>query len=143
MDKLGNDFYCEFILPNVTFRLVCIEMCSFSYNSCNYKLHYDFCSQPPLLSSMIYEIYNSTGDIELVKRSLPALRKEYEFWNSGITAQLLDLIVHYLWLDYSLWYKILFTFCPKFMVFDFFSFLFILQTYIGWPLWMLKVALTP
>jgi len=33
---------------------------------------------------MIYEIYCTTGDVELVKRSLPALLKEYEFWNSGI-----------------------------------------------------------
>lgn len=33
---------------------------------------------------MIYEIYARTGDIELVKRSLPALLKEHEFWNSGI-----------------------------------------------------------
>ena len=41
---------------------------------------------------MIYEIYNSTGDVELVKRSLPALLKEYEFWNSGIALQLLASI---------------------------------------------------
>ncbi|KAE9614049.1 putative alpha,alpha-trehalase [Lupinus albus] len=33
---------------------------------------------------MIYEIYRSTGDIELVKRCLPALLKEHEFWNSEI-----------------------------------------------------------
>ncbi|GAU11826.1 hypothetical protein TSUD_75770 [Trifolium subterraneum] len=40
--------------------------------------------QPPLLSAMIYEIYHRTGDVELVKRSLPALLKEHEFWNSDI-----------------------------------------------------------
>lgn len=40
-------------------------------------------SQPPLLSSMIYEIYKRTGDINLVKKALPALLKEHKFWNSG------------------------------------------------------------
>ncbi|XP_061347668.1 probable trehalase [Gastrolobium bilobum] len=48
------------------------------------RAYYTNRSQPPLLSAMIYEIYCSTGDIELVKRSLPALLKEYEFWNSDI-----------------------------------------------------------
>lgn len=48
------------------------------------RAYYTNRSQPPLLSAMIYEIYNSTGDLELVKRSLPALLKEYEFWNSDI-----------------------------------------------------------
>ncbi|XP_054825207.1 probable trehalase isoform X2 [Prosopis cineraria] len=48
------------------------------------RAYYTHRSQPPLLSAMIYEIYSTTGDIELVKRSLPALRKEYEFWNSEI-----------------------------------------------------------
>lgn len=42
-----------------------------------------FCSHPPLLSSMIFDIYNRGGDVEFVKSSLPALLKEYEFWNSG------------------------------------------------------------
>ncbi|RDX83449.1 putative trehalase, partial [Mucuna pruriens] len=49
-------------------------------NYCSFKQK----SQPPLLSAMIYEIYCSTGDMELVKRSIPALLKEYEFWNSDI-----------------------------------------------------------
>ncbi|XP_027342331.1 trehalase [Abrus precatorius] len=48
------------------------------------RAYYTNRSQPPLLSAMIYEIYCHTGDIELVKRSLPALLKEYEFWNSDI-----------------------------------------------------------
>lgn len=48
------------------------------------RVYYTNRSQPPLLSSMIYEIYSRTGDIELVKRSLPALLKEYQFWNSGV-----------------------------------------------------------
>ncbi|KAK1577198.1 hypothetical protein Q3G72_019734 [Acer saccharum] len=41
-------------------------------------------SQPPLLSAMVRTIYNGTGDLELVKKALPALLKEYQFWNSGI-----------------------------------------------------------
>lgn len=40
-------------------------------------------SQPPLLSSMIHEIYQRTGDINLIKKALPALIKEHGFWNSG------------------------------------------------------------
>ncbi|XP_057420497.1 probable trehalase isoform X2 [Lotus japonicus] len=48
------------------------------------RAYYTNRSQPPLLSAMIYEIYCSTGNIELVKRSLPALLKEHEFWNSDI-----------------------------------------------------------
>ncbi|RXH78054.1 hypothetical protein DVH24_040025 [Malus domestica] len=42
------------------------------------------CSQPPLLSAMVHEIYKRTGDVELVRKALPALNKEHEFWNSGI-----------------------------------------------------------
>ncbi|XP_050268891.1 probable trehalase isoform X2 [Quercus robur] len=48
------------------------------------RAYYTNRSQPPLLSAMIYEIYNKTGDMQLVKKSLPALLKEYCFWNSDI-----------------------------------------------------------
>ncbi|KAK7251456.1 hypothetical protein RIF29_34676 [Crotalaria pallida] len=48
------------------------------------RAYYTNRSQPPLLSAMVYEIYNSTGDIELVRRCLPALLKEHDFWNSEI-----------------------------------------------------------
>ncbi|XP_027081797.1 probable trehalase [Coffea arabica] len=48
------------------------------------RAYYTNRSQPPLLSSMIFNIYNQTGDDEFIKSSLPALLKEYEFWNSGI-----------------------------------------------------------
>ncbi|XP_052296068.1 probable trehalase [Citrus sinensis] len=41
-------------------------------------------SQPPLLSAMVYDIYNRTGDLDLVKKALSALLKEHQFWNSGI-----------------------------------------------------------
>ncbi|KAJ7952181.1 Trehalase [Quillaja saponaria] len=48
------------------------------------RAYYTNRSQPPLLSAMIYEIYTRTGDIKLVQKSLPALLKEHQFWNSGI-----------------------------------------------------------
>lgn len=44
----------------------------------------NFCSQPPLLSAMVCEIYKRSEDLELARKSLPALVKEYQFWNSGI-----------------------------------------------------------
>ncbi|KAK6947957.1 Glycoside hydrolase, family 37 [Dillenia turbinata] len=47
------------------------------------RAYYTNRSQPPLLSPMVHEVYKRTGDIELVKKSLPALLKEHHFWNSG------------------------------------------------------------
>ncbi|KAG2240367.1 hypothetical protein Bca4012_023248 [Brassica carinata] len=47
------------------------------------RAYYTNRSQPPLLSSMVYEIYNVTKDKELVRKAIPVLLKEYEFWNSG------------------------------------------------------------
>jgi alpha,alpha-trehalase len=47
------------------------------------RAYYTNRSQPPLLSAMVHIIYSRTGDIELVRKSLPALLKEYHFWNSG------------------------------------------------------------
>ncbi|XP_050230185.1 probable trehalase [Mercurialis annua] len=48
------------------------------------RAYYTNRSQPPLLSAMVYEIYKRTGDMELAKTALPALLKEYQFWNSDI-----------------------------------------------------------
>ncbi|KNA23336.1 hypothetical protein SOVF_025760 [Spinacia oleracea] len=48
------------------------------------RAYYTNRSQPPLLSSMIHEIYQRTGDINLIKKALPALIKEHGFWNSGV-----------------------------------------------------------
>ncbi|XVE58119.1 hypothetical protein DITRI_Ditri04bG0144500 [Diplodiscus trichospermus] len=48
------------------------------------RAYYTNRSQPPLLSAMVYEVYNQTGDVELVRKSLPPLLKEYQFWNSEI-----------------------------------------------------------
>ncbi|XP_021905102.1 trehalase, partial [Carica papaya] len=48
------------------------------------RAYYTNRSQPPLLSSMICDIFNQTGDMELVRKCLPSLLREYQFWNSGI-----------------------------------------------------------
>ncbi|GER34638.1 trehalase [Striga asiatica] len=48
------------------------------------RKYYTNRSQPPLLSSMVVDIYNETHDLEFVKFALPALLKEYEFWTSGV-----------------------------------------------------------
>ncbi|KAK4389802.1 Trehalase [Sesamum angolense] len=55
------------------------------------RAYYTNRSQPPLLSSMVIDIYNRTHDEDLVIRSLPALVKEHEFWNSD--AKMVDDVV--------------------------------------------------
>ncbi|KAL2547598.1 Trehalase [Forsythia ovata] len=51
------------------------------------RAYYTNRSQPPLLSSMVLDIYNRTGDKDLIEKSLPALLKEHEFWNSAKSNQ--------------------------------------------------------
>ncbi|KAL9271179.1 putative trehalase [Drosera capensis] len=48
------------------------------------RQYYTNRSQPPLLSSMVHEIFRRTGDMDLLKKALPALLREYRFWNHGI-----------------------------------------------------------
>ncbi|KAJ4774505.1 Trehalase [Rhynchospora pubera] len=48
------------------------------------RTYYTNRSQPPLLSSMVRDIYMRTGDAELLKRTLPPLLKEHSFWVSDI-----------------------------------------------------------
>nr|XP_010919275.1 probable trehalase [Elaeis guineensis] len=48
------------------------------------RTYYTNRSEPPLLSSMVFEIYKRTGDLAFVKKSLPSLLKEHSFWNSDI-----------------------------------------------------------
>ncbi|KAK9668429.1 hypothetical protein RND81_13G060200 [Saponaria officinalis] len=66
----------------VTNLIYFVEKYGFVLNGA--RSYYTNRSQPPLLSSMVFEIYKRTDDMSLVKRSLPALIKEHEFWNSGI-----------------------------------------------------------
>ncbi|XP_077234084.1 trehalase 1 [Tasmannia lanceolata] len=47
------------------------------------RAYYSNRSQPPLLSAMIFEVYQRTGDLALVRRAFPFLLKEHHFWNSG------------------------------------------------------------
>ncbi|KAK1408980.1 hypothetical protein QVD17_41187 [Tagetes erecta] len=48
------------------------------------RAYYTNRSQPPLLSSMVTEVYKRTNDTDLVKKALPALIKEHKFWSWGI-----------------------------------------------------------
>ncbi|KAJ0049237.1 hypothetical protein Pint_14866 [Pistacia integerrima] len=72
------------------------------------RAYYTNRSQPPLLSAMIHEIYKRTGDLELVRKALPALLKEYQFWNTGIhsvTIQDSQASSHKLSRYYVMWNK--------------------------------------
>ncbi|KAF3777237.1 putative trehalase [Nymphaea thermarum] len=48
------------------------------------RSYYTNRSQPPLLSSMVMEIYKSTRDVDFVKETFPYLLKEHGYWNSKI-----------------------------------------------------------
>ncbi|XP_047945687.1 probable trehalase [Salvia hispanica] len=56
----------------------------FGYPLNGARAYYTNRSQPPLLSSMVVEIYNRIKDETLLAKSLPALLKEHHFWNSGV-----------------------------------------------------------
>ncbi|MBA0608778.1 hypothetical protein Godav_020961 [Gossypium davidsonii] len=72
------------------------------------RAYYTNRSQPPLLSAMVYEIYNRTGDVEFVKKSLPPLIKEYRYWNSDIHELIIrdaEQCNHFLNRYYAMWNK--------------------------------------
>ncbi|KAF3623515.1 putative trehalase [Capsicum annuum] len=72
------------------------------------RAYYSNRRQPPVLAAMIVEIYERTGDLDLVTRSLPSLLKEYHFWNSGIhkvTIQDAQGSNHSLSRYYAMWNK--------------------------------------
>ncbi|KAI5017512.1 hypothetical protein ZWY2020_042400 [Hordeum vulgare] len=48
------------------------------------RSYYTNRSQPPLLSSMVLELYKATGDLGLVRRAFPSLLKEHNFWVSEL-----------------------------------------------------------
>ncbi|KAG6497517.1 hypothetical protein ZIOFF_045418 [Zingiber officinale] len=48
------------------------------------RAYYTNRSQPPLLSAMVFDIYERTGDMEFVKQAVPLLLKEHKFWNSEV-----------------------------------------------------------
>ncbi|VDK80840.1 unnamed protein product [Litomosoides sigmodontis] len=47
------------------------------------RIYYLGRSQPPLLIPMVYEYYELTRDIAFIKKILPTLIKEYEFWQNN------------------------------------------------------------
>ncbi|XP_022145920.1 probable trehalase [Momordica charantia] len=70
------------------------------------RVYYTNRSQPPLLSSMVYDIYLRTQDLEFVRTALPALIKEHKFWNSGfhsITVQNAPTGNHSLCRYFAMW----------------------------------------
>ncbi|KAL7608568.1 hypothetical protein Lser_V15G10043 [Lactuca serriola] len=72
------------------------------------RAYYTNRSQPPLLSSMVIEVYKQTHDMDLVKKALPALIKEHKFWNSGIhvvTIEDAQGTIHNLSRYYAMWNK--------------------------------------
>ncbi|XP_039025407.1 trehalase-like isoform X2 [Hibiscus syriacus] len=72
------------------------------------RAYYTNRSQPPLLSAMVYEIFNRTSDVEFVRKSLPPLIKEYRFWNSEIHELIIrdaELNDHSLNRYYAMWNK--------------------------------------
>ncbi|XP_059276398.1 probable trehalase isoform X1 [Lycium ferocissimum] len=72
------------------------------------RAYYSNRSQPPVLAGMIVDIYNRTGDLDFARTSLPALLKEYHFWNSGIhkvTIQDAQGSNHSLSRYYAMWNK--------------------------------------
>ncbi|XP_057967996.1 probable trehalase isoform X1 [Malania oleifera] len=90
----------------VTNLLFLIDQYTYVLNGA--RTYYTNRSQPPLLSAMIRAIYNRTADIEFVRKSLPALLKEYEFWRSDIhevTIQDAQGCIHHLSRYYAMWNK--------------------------------------
>ncbi|KAE8694309.1 putative trehalase [Hibiscus syriacus] len=72
------------------------------------RAYYTNRSQPPLLSAMVYEIYNKTGDLDLVRKALPPLLKEYQFWNSEIHTSIVhdaENRNHFVNRYYAMWNK--------------------------------------
>lgn len=70
------------------------------------RAYYTNRSQPPLLSAMIVDIFIRTGDLDFVRKSLPALLTEHNFWNSGIhktNIQDTQGAAHYFSRYYAMW----------------------------------------
>ncbi|KAL1917459.1 uncharacterized protein VTP21DRAFT_3852 [Calcarisporiella thermophila] len=51
------------------------------------RIYYHNRSQPPLLAAMVKSYVDYSGDTEILKLALPALDKEYKFWQSNTTVQ--------------------------------------------------------
>jgi alpha,alpha-trehalase len=53
------------------------------------RIYYLNRSQPPLLTQMIRRYYEATNDSDFLRRALPSLDTEYEFWMRERTVQLI------------------------------------------------------
>ncbi|EFP05449.1 CRE-TRE-3 protein [Caenorhabditis remanei] len=51
------------------------------------RVYYLQRSQPPLLSAMVYELYEATNDKDFIAELLPTLLKELNFWNEKRTVK--------------------------------------------------------
>lgn len=60
------------------------------------RVYYLNRSQPPLLTLMVQRYYESTKDIEFLKKSIPYLEKEYNFWMKNRKANVDDCYKAYL-----------------------------------------------
>ncbi|CAI4222949.1 unnamed protein product [Auanema sp. JU1783] len=47
------------------------------------RVYYLQRSQPPLLSGMVYEYFETTNDYEFIRKMIPVLEKEMSFWNNN------------------------------------------------------------
>uniref|UniRef100_A0A0R3RFU9 Trehalase n=1 Tax=Elaeophora elaphi TaxID=1147741 RepID=A0A0R3RFU9_9BILA len=54
------------------------------------RIYYLGRSQPPLLIPMVYEYFELTRDVTFIKQILPALIKEYEFWQNNRAINVTD-----------------------------------------------------
>jgi alpha,alpha-trehalase len=54
------------------------------------RIYYLNRSQPPLLTQMVFRYYEVTKDIEFLRRALPTLDREYEFWMQERSVQLIN-----------------------------------------------------
>ncbi|KAI6213375.1 Trehalase [Aphelenchoides besseyi] len=46
------------------------------------RVYYTKRSQPPMLTPIVYAIYEKTDEIDFVKEAMPALEKEFNFWQT-------------------------------------------------------------
>ncbi len=44
------------------------------------RVYYENRSQPPLLTQMVWRYFQETKDVDFLKRALPVLDVEYNFW---------------------------------------------------------------
>lgn len=47
------------------------------------RVYYSRRSQPPLLTQMVADFYNTTGNDSFVEQMLPVLEQEYNFWQEN------------------------------------------------------------